>query len=211
MSLSNAATYFDELWQGTSKADKYSAKDGKTFLIVGWGGNDTLNGANLNDKLEGKEGNDKVDGAGGNDTLQGHDGNDNLDGGKGNDSLDGGDGNDVLKGGNGNDFFDGGDDNDTIIGGKGNDYFEADDGKKEWTGGKGKDQFEIDDDDDFFARITDFGKKDKLIIDDDFEGFEDFSQKVVGGNLRITLDGDYVAELMGVTKKLNNSNIIWED
>ena len=59
MSLSNAATYFDELWQGTSKADKYSAKNGKTFLIVGFGGNDTLNGANKSDKIEGKEGNDK--------------------------------------------------------------------------------------------------------------------------------------------------------
>ena len=193
MSLSNAATYFDELWQGTSKADKYSAKNGKTFLIVGYGGNDTLNGANKDDKLEGKDGNDKIAGLDGNDTLQGHDGNDKL------------------NGGNGNDYLDGGDDNDTIIGGKGNDFFEADDGEKEWTGGKGKDTFEIDDDDDFFARITDFGKKDKLQIDEDFEGFEDFQQKVVGGNLRITLDGDYVAELMGVTKKLGNSNIVWDD
>ena len=211
MSLSNAATYYDYFWQGTDKADKHSAKSDQSALLVGWGGNDTLNGANRSDKLEGKDGNDVVNGADGNDTLQGHKGNDQLDGGKGNDSLDGGDGNDVLKGGDGNDYFDGGDDNDTIIGGKGNDFFEADDGKKEWTGGKGKDQFEIDDDDDFFARLTDFSKKDKLIIDDDFKGFDDFNQKVVGGNLRITLDGDYVAELMGVTKKLNNSNIIWDD
>ena len=49
MSLSNAATYYDYFWQGTDKAEKHSARSGKTSLLVGFGGNDTLNGANKSD------------------------------------------------------------------------------------------------------------------------------------------------------------------
>ena len=208
-SIDSAKKYYDDFWQGTDKADKYSAKNGKSSLCIGWGGNDTLNGANKNDKLEGKNGHDTISGGSGNDTLQGHSGNDTLNGGGGNDELYGGDGNDLLQGGKGNDIFDGEDGNDVVIGGSGNDYFEADDGKKEWTGGKGKDTFEIDDDDDFFVRIKDFSKGDKLEIDKDYKGFEDFERKVVNGNMQITLDGDYVAELIGVTQ-LKNSSVIWD-
>lgn len=192
MSLSNAASYFDYFWEGSSKAEKHSAKSGKTSLLVGQGGNDTLNGADKDDKLEGKDGNDKVAGFDGNDTLQGHKGNDQLDGGQGNDKLDGDDG------------------NDTLIGGAGKDYFEDDDGNNSFTGGKGKDVFVIDDDGDGFVTITDFnGKKDKLEIDDDYKFFDDFDTKVVNGNLEIRLDDEFVAQLNGVTK-LTNKMIIWD-
>ena len=53
MSLSNAAKRYDYFWEGTFKAEKHSAKSNKTALLVGWGGNDTLDGANKNDKLAG--------------------------------------------------------------------------------------------------------------------------------------------------------------
>jgi hypothetical protein len=33
MSLSNAASFYDYFWQGTSKAEKHSAKSNKTALL----------------------------------------------------------------------------------------------------------------------------------------------------------------------------------
>ena len=209
--LQQAAQYYDFFWEGTSKAEKKSAPNNQSGLIVGWGGNDTLIGANKDDKLEGKEGNDSIEGKSGSDTLQGHKGNDTLHGGEGPDRLDGGKGNDSLIGGSGHDTLDGDDGNDVVIGGKGHDYFEEGDGKKVWTGGKGKDKFEIEDDDDFFARITDFSKQDKLLIDEDYEFFDEVKQKVVDGNLEIRIDGDFVAVLEGWTKTLVEKNVIWTD
>ena len=190
--LSDAARYFDYFWEGSNKSERHSAKDGKTALLVGRGGDDTINGANKDDKLEGKEGNDQVSGGDGKDNLQGHKGSDRLEGGKGNDKLDGGDG------------------NDTLIGGAGNDTFEDDDGTNVFTGGKGKDFFEIEDDDDGFVTITDFnGKQDKLVIDDNYEFFDDFERTVVNGNMEIRLDGEFVAQLDGVTQ-LTNKMIDWD-
>ena len=206
-SLQNAARFYDFFWEGTNKAEKKSAPNNKSALLVGWGGNDTLVGANKNDKLEGKDGNDSIEGNSGFDTLQGHKGNDTLKGGDNADELDGGKGNDSLIGGSGHDILDGDDGDDIVIGGKGHDYFEEGDGKKVWTGGPGKDKFEIEDDDDFFARITDFSSKDKLIIDSDYEFFDDFKQKVINGNLEIRLDGDFVAVLEGWTKTLVDKNV----
>ena len=195
-SLQNAARFYDFFWEGTNKAEKKSAPNNKSALLVGWGGNDTLVGANKDDKLEGKDGNDSIEGKSGSDTLQGHKGNDTLNGGDGPDDLDGGKGNDSLIGGKGNDILDGDDGDDIVIGGKGHDLFE-----------EGKDKFEIEDDDDFFARITDFSKKDKLVIDDDYKFFDNFKQKVVNGNLEIRLDGDFVAVLEGWTKTLVDKNV----
>ena len=191
-SIANASRYYDETWTGTSANDKYKHSKSGSVLAIGFKGNDTLTGGNKNDKIEGKEGNDKLDGGNGNDQLQGHDGNDRL------------------KGGSGNDTFDGGSGNDTLIGGSGNDYFEDDDGKKNiFEGGKGKDKFEIEDDDDAFVTIKDFVKgQDKLVIDDEYEK-EDRSFKSKGGNLRIYLDDEWVAQLNGVTS-ISNSNIIWD-
>lgn len=142
-------------------------------------------------------------GFGGNDTLIGSDKNDKLEGKEGNDRLEGGNGNDELQGDDGNDV---------LLGGKGNDRFkEDDDGKNTWTGGKGKDKFEIDDDEDGFVKIKDFTKKeDKLVIDDDYEFWEDSRYFVKGGNTRIELDGEFVAELVGYTGKIPNSAIHWD-
>ena len=191
--ISNAAKNFDQLLEGTRNPDKLTTSKSKSALIIGFDANDTLTGGDKNDKLEGKDGSDRLFGGKGNDILQGKDGNDRLEGGDGNDKLDGGD------------------DNDTLIGGSGNDRFEDDDGKNVFTGGKGKDIFEIEDDDDGFVTITDFSHKhDKLFMDDDYEDGSDRRFYVKGGNMRIELDGDLVAELTGV-KKLSNANIIFDD
>ena len=138
-------------------------------------------------------------------------GNDTLVGGNKADKLEGKDGNDRLEGGKGNDTLQGGDGNDVLIGGKGNDVFEDDDGNNKWTGGKGKDRFVIEDDDDGFASIKDFNKKhDILEIDDDYEGWDDARYFVKGGNTRIELDGDVVAELIGYKGNIPNSAIDWD-
>ncbi|MBR6014407.1 MAG: hypothetical protein IK062_11625 [Selenomonadaceae bacterium] len=64
-----------------------------------------------------------LQGSSGKDTLIGGSGKDTLLGGNGNDSLTGGKGNDNLNGGNGVDTLVGGADNDTLTGGKGKDIF----------------------------------------------------------------------------------------
>ena len=159
-------------------------------------------GTNKADKKKAKDVSTFMNGRGGNDKLTGGSKNDKLEGNDGKDKLDGGSGNDELQGGKGND---------TLIGANGNDKFEDDEGKNVFTGGKGDDLFIIDDDDDGFVKVTDFNsKEDKLQIDDDYKKFEDMSMKVKGGNLQIRLDGEYVAELIGITKPLTNSMIVWD-
>ncbi len=74
---------------------------------IGGGGNDTLVGNALANKLSGGQGNDTLLGNDGNDTLEGAKGMDTLNGGAGDDSLNGGDGNDILNGGAGNDVLNG--------------------------------------------------------------------------------------------------------
>ena len=144
--------------------------------------------------------------------MIGFGGNDTLIGGKKDDKLEGKDGHDRLEGGEGNDTLQGKDGNDVLIGGKGNDVFsEDDDGKNKWTGGKGKDVFEIDEDTDGITLIKDFNKKnDTLVIDDDYKNWEDSRYFVKGGNTKIELDGDIVAELVGYKGKIPNSAIDWD-
>ena len=72
-----------------------AANHAGTAILVGQGGNDTLNGSD------------------GTETLVGNGGNDALNAGAGNDALLGGAGNDTLRGGLGNDYIDGGNDIDT--------------------------------------------------------------------------------------------------
>jgi Ca2+-binding RTX toxin-like protein len=64
--------------------------------IIGNNNDNTLNGTNLNDDIEGRDGNDKLFGFGGNDDLEGGNGKDVLDGGSGRNDLEGGTGNDVF-------------------------------------------------------------------------------------------------------------------
>jgi trimeric autotransporter adhesin len=105
--------------------------------LIGYGGNDVLNGGNGNDDLYGDalgsntpwgyvfdpatfvEGNDTLNGDAGNDRLFGEGGNDTLNGGAGNDSLYGGIGNDILTGGTGDDYLEGGAGADTYVFGYG--------------------------------------------------------------------------------------------
>ncbi|MBD2512416.1 hypothetical protein H6G91_35270 [Nostoc muscorum FACHB-395] len=77
-------------------------------------GNDSINGTNNSDNLDGGAGNDTINGLGSNDILVGGQGNDNLNGGAGSDILYGGLGSDNLNGGAGND---------SLIGGAGSDRF----------------------------------------------------------------------------------------
>jgi serralysin len=84
------------------------------------------------DTLEGTDGRDNIDGGAGDDDISGGKGRDTLSGGEGDDDIQGGDGRDVLSGGEGDDNIDGGNGRDTISGG---------DGQDQLTGGQGADTF----------------------------------------------------------------------
>lgn len=90
---------------GTEAADTLTGMAGGSNTIYGLGGNDTLNGKELDDALDGGAGNDTLNGLGGSDTLTGGLGNDTLNGGDGNDILVGGAGMDTLNGGAGVDTY----------------------------------------------------------------------------------------------------------
>jgi Ca2+-binding RTX toxin-like protein len=118
-------------------------------LLVGNGGDDTLEGGNGDDTLAGGQGNDLLDGGGDNDVLLGAQGKDTLEGGLGDDTLNGGAGNDTLHGGAGSD---------TMVGGPGVDVFV-------FQAGDGADA------------ILDFRRFDKLDLSS--FGFADFSADVL--------------------------------
>jgi Ca2+-binding RTX toxin-like protein len=90
---------------GTEAIDTLTGLAGSRNAIAGLGGNDTLNGQELDDALDGGAGSDILYGLGGNDALSGADGSDKLYGGDGNDILVGGLGNDTLDGGAGADIY----------------------------------------------------------------------------------------------------------
>jgi Ca2+-binding RTX toxin-like protein len=77
--------------------------------------------------IEGADGNDKLDGQAGGDSLLGNGGDDTLNGGEGNDVLDGGTGKDTLNGGAGNDSLYGRAGVDVMSGGAGNDSYVVED------------------------------------------------------------------------------------
>ena len=77
-------------------------------------GNDTINGTNNSDTLDGGAANDIINGLGSSDILIG---------GSGNDTINGGIGVDILYGGLGSDNLNGGAGNDSLIGGAGSDRF----------------------------------------------------------------------------------------
>jgi Ca2+-binding RTX toxin-like protein len=76
--------------------------------MTGTGGEDSLNGGNGSDVLNGLGGHDLLVGGNASDMLYGGSGNDILVGENGNDQLFGGDGRDLLAGGNGSDRLEGG-------------------------------------------------------------------------------------------------------
>jgi Ca2+-binding RTX toxin-like protein len=89
----------------TAGSDQLGGYDDIANRIDGLAGNDTLNGAGLDDRLLGGAGNDVLQGYGGNDELQGGSGDDWLGGDLGNDTLIAGGGHDMLVGGAGNDLY----------------------------------------------------------------------------------------------------------
>ena len=89
----------------TAGPDYLGGYDDMANRIDGLAGNDTLNGAGLDDRLLGGAGNDVLQGYGGNDELQGGSGDDWLGGDLGNDTLIAGGGHDTLVGGGGNDLY----------------------------------------------------------------------------------------------------------
>jgi Ca2+-binding RTX toxin-like protein len=90
-------------------------------LVQGEAGNDTLIGADGDDRLEGGTGRDQLYGGGGDDRLSGGGGNDYLNAGSGADRLYGDAGNDYLVGGAGSDRLFGGSGTDIVDGGDGTD------------------------------------------------------------------------------------------
>lgn len=120
--LSTGYTPGDDTRQGFDSNDAINGGDGNDTLS-GMGGDDALYGGNGNDVLMAGSGTDILDGGDGNDNLSGDAGNDVLVGGEGNDSLSGGDGDDTLSGGSGSDTLAGGYGDDSLDGGAGSDTY----------------------------------------------------------------------------------------
>ncbi len=125
--------------------------------------------------------NDGINGTDGRNLLEGRAGRDVLKGEGGYDTLNGGAGDDILYGGAGNDTLNGGADDDTFFGGAGADTFVL------TPGNRGNDIDRIAD----FERVTD-----QIVIHRagtdirNFTDIRDNTQELIGGNLRIDLDGD---------------------
>jgi len=118
---------------GADKIDADSSgQNPKTLKLRGYGGNDTINGADRSDVISGDAGNDRVNGKNGSDFIDGGDGNDSLFGNEGRDRIIGGFGDDRLFGGKDDDWIDGGLGKDLLNGGLGDDQL---------IGGGGGDQF----------------------------------------------------------------------
>ncbi len=101
--------------------------------------NDTLNGSNSADWMDGFAGDDILNALGGDDFIFGREGDDTLNGGNGDDILAGGDDNDVINGGNGSDVMTGGADDDVLNGDGGNDVIMGGTGNDTLNGGAGND------------------------------------------------------------------------
>jgi Ca2+-binding RTX toxin-like protein len=104
-----------QYWGTDDRVSLYAQPD-----VAMGGGNDTVLGSGLAERILGEWGNDSVDAGAGNDTVDGGMGNDTILAGTGNDSAAGGAGNDSIDAGAGNDTALGGDGNDTVLAGSGN-------------------------------------------------------------------------------------------
>ncbi len=105
--------------------------------LLGGGGNDSLGGSEIGNRLLARGGNDYASGYGGDDTVEGGDGNDSLEGGLGADWVFGDAGNDVLGDTEQVLLLSGAEDNaaDTLFGGAGNDSLLAGGGADSLDGG----------------------------------------------------------------------------
>jgi Ca2+-binding RTX toxin-like protein len=101
--------------------------------------NDTLDGSNAADWIDGFAGHDVLNGLDGDDFIFGREGNDTLNGGAGDDIMTGGADDDVLNGGAGNDIMTGGADDDVLSGNAGDDILMGGTGDDTLNGGVGND------------------------------------------------------------------------
>lgn len=108
-------------------------------VLVGGGGDDTINGGAGFDTIDGGEGNDNIVSGDGYDSASGGTGEDAITGNNGFDTLEGGTGDDTLSGGLGTDMMDGGTDDDLLSGQAGSDTLSGGDGDDTLNGNAGAD------------------------------------------------------------------------
>lgn len=129
---------FDDIFTAFGDAPVGSVEAPK--VVRGGLGNDTLTGANQNDKFRGNDGNDQLNGLGGNDLLYGGAGRDKVNGDTGDDLVVGNAGNDALFGGAGDDRIIGGNGADRLVGNGGDDNLRGGPGQDQIIGGHGQDR-----------------------------------------------------------------------
>lgn len=126
--------------------------------VIVLGGDDTVLGSTLDDRIYANAGNDLVRGLEGNDLVRAGQGDDAIFGADGNDILHGNLGNDRVEGGVGHDFLRGGQGDDTLNGGEGNDYLVGDFGTDILIGGEGVNTF-------ILRAATDVGQRNPALVD----------------------------------------------
>jgi Ca2+-binding RTX toxin-like protein len=152
-----------------------------------------------NDSLDGDNGSNNLKGFGGRDLLQGFEGDDTLTGQDGNDFLVGGSGLDALKGGNGRDI---------LIGGEGADVLRGDEGRDQFVFRTLADRGDL---------ITDFTRRDVIVLAEIFKldnygssnPFKDYLKITQAGSrtvVRIDADGDLGTKPFEVLATLKNTN-----
>jgi 2',3'-cyclic-nucleotide 2'-phosphodiesterase / 3'-nucleotidase / 5'-nucleotidase len=158
----------------------YAIAPNDTGGIVGTEQEDTLNGSNQNDFINGLAGNDSIFGDNENDVIYGGAGDDIINGNNGNDLLFGESGVNSIFGGNGNDIIYGGANSDTItgdngddrlFGGAGNDILNGGAGANTIIGGAGNDTMNAAFGNDTFIFASGFGS-------DSISGFANGADKI---------------------------------
>jgi peptidyl-prolyl cis-trans isomerase B (cyclophilin B) len=188
----------DDVFQITPEITQNSVQG-----VLAGAGNDSITGSNSYDFISGNEGDDTITGEQSFDYLRGGKGNDLISGGEGDDIVSGNTGNDTLQGGVGNDFLRGGRDNDILLGEAGNDVLIGDLGDDTLTGGGNADTFVLLPGNASNAAsntdlILDFnpGEGDRIAIAGDLASI---TYNLVGGNTTITLNGQVIGVVNGVT------------
>lgn len=169
--------------------------DSTKDVLVGSGGDDTINGGVGNDTILGNAGSDTLHGNAGSDILYGNNDNDFLFGDDGNDKLFGGAGVDTLTGGIGNDILTGENGNDILIGGDGIDILNGGLGDDAMTGGAGNDIYYVDSAGDTVTELANEGQ----------DGVIASISYTLGANVEyLTLAAGAATALVGTGNELNN-------
>lgn len=151
--------------------------------VIVLGGDDTVLGSTLDDRIYANAGNDLVRGLEGDDLVRAGQGDDAIFGADGNDILHGNLGNDRVDGGVGSDFLRGGQGDDTLNGGDGNDYLVGDFGTDSLTGGAGVNTF-------ILRAATDVGQRNPALVDR-------ITDLVAVNGDRIVVVGDFASSNVG--------------